>query len=639
MKKAMLMWGMAMLLLGPAVARAALSYTDSHGVERVLLPSPAHLAVVPAAGVQARQELALQPAFDFEAGILEHGDLWVFKLRPQYQGRGEEIGRRLVAAGLAERAGLVFAVRGSEAFYLLDRGVLVRFAAASADAAGLLASAGLEIERILDRRQAVYLCRAGDAEAALAAARLAARLPGVEWALPDFAVPITLYYTPNDPYYGEQWHHQQSNGHHIHSQEAWDVTFGDGQVIVAVVDTGLDEGHPDFDPARIVTGYDVPGGDNDPTPPADSMNAHGTCCSGEIAASMNNSEGGAGVCPSCSLMGVRMMDAYTTYTELAQGYQAINYATSNGAWVISNSWGITQDIIDGGQVDMAPFYTAVQNAVNNGRGGLGAVVLFASGNGDSSGNAVAIGPGELANMAEVMAVGGTDDNDIVVSYSNYGPNLSVVAPTGGSGSGDPQILTTDTIGSRGFSRNGTFWAPGFWGDYDTGMPEPDNTGNYTRYFNGTSAACPIAAGVVALVFSANPTLTGAEARCIVEQTADKVGGVSYDGNGHNNYYGYGRVNAGRAVRAAELGFDNPLGSLCAEDFNCANDDCQKDQAGDFYGYCGGQDCSTLPDGTPCDDGDPCTENDTCSGGSCSGTPRDCSDGNPCTDDACDPGSG
>jgi len=332
-------------------------------------------------------------------------------------------------------------------------------------------------------------------------------------------------------------------------------------------------------------------------------------------------------------MGVRMMDGWAAVSELSNGYLAIQYATNNGAWVLSNSWGISQDLTS--QIDMQPFYTAVQDAVNNGRGGLGSVVLFASGN-----DGVALGIDELASMSEVMAVGGTDNSDQRVSYSNYGSNLSVVAPTGGSNSGDLQILTTDTLGSRGFSRNGEFWEPWFPGsDYNTHMSEPDSTGNYTRYFNGTSAACPIAAGVVALTFSANPSLTGAEARFIVEQTADKVGGVSYDSNGHNNYYGYGRINAGRAVRAAEIGFNNPDGSQCAEDFNCTNDDCQKANASDFYGNCGGLDCSSLPDGSPCDDGNSCTINDQCSGGVCTGSAKDCSDGNVCTDDSCNPANG
>ncbi|RME21121.1 MAG: hypothetical protein D6806_15245, partial [Deltaproteobacteria bacterium] len=618
-----------------AAGQEWLGYRDSSGTLRTLVPSQSHVAVVPAAG--KAEQLMLFEGFDAREQPLVFRGLVVARLDGSLRGRQLEVGAELVQKGLAERTGLVFSAGRKIVF--LDREVIVRLKEPCCSPGSILAKIGLEFESWLDESRTMLLARAQDARSALAASVAAGDVPGVEWAIPDFAVPIDLYYTPNDPYFSEQWHLYQSNGHHIHADEAWDVTTGDSQVIVAVVDTGLDETHPDFEASRIVTGFDVVGNDNDPTPPGDSMNAHGTCCSGEIAATNDNGEGGAGVCPGCSLMGVRMMDGWTTFAQLSQGYKAINYAVQNGAWVLSNSWGIDQATINCGQVDMAPYYAAVQNAVNNGRGGLGCVVLFASGNGDQNGNAMQIGPDELANMPEVMAVGGTDNNDQVVSYSNYGPNLSVVAPTGSLVNGAPQILTTDTIGNRGFSRNGNFWAPSYWGDYNTHQPEPDNTGNYTRYFNGTSAACPIAAGVVALVFSANPTLTGAQARFIVEQTADKVGGVTYDQNGHNDYYGYGRVNAGRAVRAAELGFNNPDGSICAENFNCANNDCQKAQPGDFYGYCGGQNCSTLPDGSACNDGDPCTVNDVCSAGACSGTPKNCSDGNVCTDDACNPADG
>jgi len=609
------------------------SYINSHFEEIELTPAADRIAIVPADGFLIEEVLAVRDELVFDGRVRRHDcGLLEIPLAYEFRGRATRVTRQLEADGLVSRIGAVFSVPGDRRPVLLDRGVLVRLSGTPGTSpADLLAPTGLEVVRQLDRYGELFLCRAEDAMGALAASREASRLDTVIWALPDFLVPIEFYLQPNDTYYDEQWYHYQSSGAHIHSEEAWDVTTGDTQVIVSVIDTGLDEDHPDFASTNIVTGYDLPGNDSDPTPPADAMNAHGTCCSGEVAASIDNNEGMAGTCPGCSLMGIRMMDGWASMTEISDGYLAIEYATDNGAWVLSNSWGINQSATS--QVDMQPFYDAVLDAVTNGRGGLGAVVLFASGN-----DGVAIGADELANMPEVMAVGGTDHTDTRVDYSNYGSNLSVVAPTGGSGSGDPQILTTDTIGDRGFSRDGTFWAPLMQGwDYDTGQPEPDSTGNYTRYFNGTSAACPIAAGVVGLVFSANPALTGAEARFVVEQTADKVGGVSYGTDGHHDYYGYGRVNAGRAARAAEIGFNNPLGHICAEDFNCSVDLCTKCSPTDYYGYCG--ECSYSPDGTNCDDCDLCTENDQCSGGDCAGTPVDCDDDNPCTDDACNPASG
>jgi hypothetical protein len=441
--------------------------------------------------------------------------------------------------------------------------------------------------------------------------------------VPDFVVPVDLYHQPNDPHYGLQWHHNQASDADIDSEAAWDVTMGDPQVIVAVIDTGVDLDHPDFHPARIVTGYNSKTGQNDPTPLAGAMDAHGTACSGEVLAVADNNEGVVGVCPGCSLMGIKLMDGMDSMTQISNGYLAIEYAGDNGAWVLSNSWGIDQSVI--GQVDIQPLYDAIQDAAQNGAGGRGAVVLFASGN-DGRG----IGSSELQNMTEVMAVGGSGADDQRVDYSDYGSNLSVVAPTGaidmwGTFIG-PQICTTDTVGDRGFSRNGYFYTPGPWGDQRTNNQEPDTSGNYTKYFNGTSAACPVAAGVVALAWSANTSLTGAQVRFVVENTADKVAGP-YGGDGHSDYYGYGRVNAGRAVRAASIGFDNPDGSVCAEDFNCLGGTCAKASPGDPEGICA----------TPCTSDADCAAGEKCASSVClpaCSSHGDCDAGAVCQDGAC-----
>jgi uncharacterized protein (TIGR03382 family) len=536
------------------------------------------------------------------------GGLVELSLQPSHQGRQAEVARSLVTEGLAERAGAVFTVPGTERTFSLDRQVIVKLRESSTDR-NWIQDTGLQIVKELGHDGSLFLCRARDAGSALDASVQVAGRRGVAWALPDFTVPIQLYHRPGDPYYLDQWHHNQVSDAHIGSEAAWDITMGDTQVIVAIIDTGVDQGHPDFDPLRTVTGFNAQTGGNDPSPLSDAVDAHGTACSGEILASADNDEGVVGVCPGCSLMGVKMMDGAASQTQISQGYLAIEYATDNGAWVLSNSWGIDQSLI--GQVDIQPFYTAVQDAVNNGRGGKGAVVLFASGNGNSwTGEAEPIGANELQNQAYVMAVGGTGPNDSVVGYSDYGPNLSVVAPTGAINYTNPQdmfdgpqILTTDTVGDAGFSRGGYYWMPGFFGDERTDFVEPDATGNYTAYFNGTSAACPIAAGVVALVFSANPDLTGDQARQIVEQTADKVGGANYGIDGHDDHYGYGRVNAARAVKVASLGLDNPDGSVCADDLNCDSGLCVKDSPNDPEGICYTP-CTTVDD---CGPGERCAD--------------------------------
>jgi subtilisin family serine protease len=542
-------------------------------------------------------------------------------LDPAYRGLGDVVARRLVEAGLARRVGMLFAVPGTDKTFSLDRGVIVRLREPSA--ISVLSEVGLVPVSELGHDRTLWVCRAADANQALNAVVLAMGRPEVAWAAPDFVVPVDLYHRPNDTHYGLQWHHNQTSDADIDSEAAWDTTMGDSQVIVAVIDTGVDENHPDFHPARIVTGYNAVTGQNDPTPLPGAIDAHGTACSGAILAVADNDEGVAGVCPGCSLMGIKMMDAMSTQTQISNAYLAIEYATDNGAWVLSNSWGIDQSVI--GQVNMQPFYDAVRDAVQNGAGGRGAVVVFAAGN-DGQG----IGSDELQNMEEVMTVGGTGPDDQRVDYSDYGPNLSVVAPTGaidrrGSFVG-PQICTTDTIGDRGFSRGGYFYTPGPWGDLRTDNQEPDTGGNYTQYFNGTSAACPIAAGVVALAWSANTSLTGAQVRFVVENTTDKVVGP-YDGDGHSDYYGYGRVNAGRAVRAAAIGFDNPDGSVCAEDFNCLGGTCAKSSPDDPEGICA----------TPCVSDADCAAGEKCVSSVClpaCASHSDCDVGAVCSDGVC-----
>jgi subtilisin family serine protease len=510
------------------------------------------------------------------------------RLAPAAAGREAEVLGALEAAGLVASRGLLFEPDGPGQPFALDRQVILRLRAPAPDGVHALASAaGFASWEPLDGGGRTYLLAAADAPAALEGAVALARRAEVDWALPDFAVPVRLMRTPTDPYWSHQWYQAAGTGG-TQAEAAWDVTLGDPQVVVAVVDTGVELDHPDFDPVRILPGYNALTQQADQTPLAGAVDAHGTACSGVIFAQHDSAEGLAGVCPGCSLMPIKMMDGMADLAQLSQGYRALQFALSQGAWVVSNSWGIDEQYTR--QVDMQPYYQAVRDLVSQGRGGQGAVVLFASGNGEQDwfGNvrATEIGPNELQAMPEVMAVGGTWTDDRVVVYSDYGPNLSVVAPTGSLDYNQAGIFTADTLGERGFSRHGKLYMPGMWGsDMDTGVSEPDSTGNYSAHFNGTSAACPIAAGVVALALSANPGLSGAQARLVVERTADKVGGVTYDARGHHERYGFGRVNAARAIRVASLGLELPDGAACAEALNCAHESCWKTSPGEALGVC------------------------------------------------------
>ncbi len=141
---------------------------------------------------------------------------------------------------------------------------------------------------------------------------------------------------------------------------------------------------------------------------------------------------------------------------------------------------------------------------------------------------VATGVSYPANHPDAIAVGASTDFDYRADYSQYGAELSFVAPSSGGYSG---ISTIDRAGSAGYNTSA-----GTSGDYSSG-------------FGGTSSASPLAAGVGALILSVNPDLTAVQVRDLMRSTADKIGGATYAG-GFNSFYGYGRINANAAVNAS-----------------------------------------------------------------------------------------
>ncbi len=129
-----------------------------------------------------------------------------------------------------------------------------------------------------------------------------------------------------------------------------------------------------------------------------------------------------------------------------------------------------------------------------------------------------------ASYASAIAVGASTDADLRSDYSEYGGKIDFVAPSNG---GWNDIATLDPVGVVGWTAQ-----------------------DYKMNFGGTSAATPLAAGIAALMISENPSLTALEVRTLMHQTCDKIGGVAYNTNGTNPFYGYGRVNARRAVGSA-----------------------------------------------------------------------------------------
>ncbi|MEL7248513.1 MAG: S8 family serine peptidase [Bacteroidota bacterium] len=373
------------------------------------------------------------------------------------------------------------------------------------------------------------------------------------FAEPDFLRIINRLNT-TDPSVSDQWSLDNDGvntsqygglpGSDMSVFSAWGTTTGSSNVRVAIIDEGVDLAHPDL-LANLDPGFDATGLNSGGAPTGD--DAHGTACAGIVAAVGNNNLGGAGVAYNCRIVPVRI--AYSSGTLWITNNtwisNAINWSWQTGnADILSNSWG-------GGSPSSA-INGAIDNAVNNGRGGLGSPVLFAAGN-DNGANGY---PATYEPTISVIAMSMCDERKSPSSCdgegwwgSNFGNGADVAAP-------GVKIFATDISGPNGYSN-----------------------GDYTPSFNGTSSACPNAAGVMALILSVNSNLTGEEARFVLESTTDKVGGYNYNSNvgGQPNgtwstQLGYGRVNADAAVQSLASAAQNdagitgvvaPNGTVCA----------------------------------------------------------------------------
>ncbi|MCB2206201.1 S8 family serine peptidase [bacterium] len=359
------------------------------------------------------------------------------------------------------------------------------------------------------------------------------------YAEPDFLMLLKRMNT-NDTYLAYQWalnntgsaiQYNGTAGADMEVFNAWSISTGSPNVKVAILDEGTDLTHPDL-AANMLSGYDATGNGSGGGPSND--DAHGTACAGIVAAVGNNNTGIAGVAYNCKIIPIRI--AYDNgsgqwVTSNSWIATAINWAWNNaGADVLSNSWG--------GGSPSSLINTAIDNAITQGRGGLGASVLFSAGNG----NGTVSYPANYNSTIAVAAMSMCEERKSPTSCdgetwwgSDYGTNLDIAAP-------GVKIYTTDISGAAGY-----------------------NSGDYYATFNGTSSACPNAAGVMALIYSVNPLLSHTQARQILETTTEKVGGYTYTANvagqpngTWSNELGYGRINAYNAVQAA-------VSSICVTD--------------------------------------------------------------------------
>jgi serine protease len=324
------------------------------------------------------------------------------------------------------------------------------------------------------------------------------RDPNVEWA--NFNYIGKAFWVPNDEYYSYQWHYPK-----INMPQAWEITKGSPDVIVAVVDQGFYPEHPDLQCVVTVSGHDYVNNDNDPT--CDTFYCHGAHVAGTILACTNNTIGVAGIAPQCKLMPVKVIDKHGSYQDLwlAEG---IVWAVNHGADVINLSLGVQYVTPSCPAPNPGPpVSTAIQTAADSG------VVVVAS-----SGNDNLACVSYPAAFTHCIAVGATGPGDTLAPYSNYGPALDVVAPGGDYDhygvSGMVASTTTDP-------------ATGAYGYY---------------YMQGTSMAAPHVTGAVALLLSHSPGMSAAEVRAALENTAVDLGSPGFD-----NQYGHGRIDVYAAL--------------------------------------------------------------------------------------------
>ncbi|MBD3334918.1 MAG: PKD domain-containing protein, partial [Candidatus Eisenbacteria bacterium] len=362
--------------------------------------------------------------------------------------------------------------------------------------------------------------------------------------------------TPNDGFYGDQWHLDQSSDHDMDAPEAWNVETGQPAVVVAMLDTGVRYYHKDLGGVNASAsnpgaargnmwlndaelggasgvdddgngyvddwvGYDFVDGasncwsgedcstkDNDPR----DFNGHGTHCAGNISAINNN--GYATCAPSGGWgngsleelgNGVRTMACRVgwsgSYFGQEVGYvrmdfcaEAFYYAADMGARIASCSWGSSNS---GGIADAVSYFT-----------GMGGLVYKAAGNdGGQSAD-------YLCGRSDVISVAATDQNDCKASFSTYGTWVDIAAPG------------VDVMSLY----------------HDHGDPGSD----YVATMSGTSMATPLAAATAALVWSQNPTWSASQVEQRIYDTADAIDGLSCN-SAYIGKLGAGRVNAFRAV--------------------------------------------------------------------------------------------
>ncbi len=337
----------------------------------------------------------------------------------------------------------------------------------------------------------------------------------------------------NEPFFQYQWYLTYTKNNFslsaaidpdasVHILDAWKYTRGKG-VKVAVIDNNFEVTHKDLQ-ANVAVSYNADLQSNDVSNDSDES-SHGTATAGFIAA-VPNGYGILGTAPDAKLVLIEQF-----FDDDAATIRAFEYAKNQGAKIISNSWG-TGHVSEAIAVELASLKD--QNIT----------IFFASGNNgptltSSNQNLDAPGITDESELPSVIGVGATNELNKLASYSNYGRNIDILAP-GGEFLG---LLGLDDTGPAGVAYTSYTFTNGYTLDLDDAH----------AFETGTSFACPVAAGVAALMLAVNPALTPEQIRTLLIQSTDKIESdyVYYDENGFNLKRAYGKINAARAVALAK----------------------------------------------------------------------------------------
>lgn len=333
----------------------------------------------------------------------------------------------------------------------------------------------------------------------------------------DYVTPDWLCYpASDDPLYPTQWQHLA-----VQSSGAWATTMGSSDVLVGIVDAGIDLNHEDLAANIALPGLNSVGRPADAPAGGNvfdiSSQSHGTRCAGIVAAIASNQRGGVGIAPGVRVLPVRCSNSASGSAFLSDILNGAEWAARNGATVVSVSYnGVT-----------SPAVSTRGTVLKS----LGTLLVYAAGNSNAELSAA-------ADWSDVIIVGACDRSDQRYDQSNYGIPIDITAP-------GVDILTTITLNRYATS-------------------------------TGTSFAAPQVAAVAALVWSLTPAVSPDDVQNAILQSAIDIGDPGKDLS-----FGYGRLNAMRALQfingtavfwASPVVPHNPISGLSLRLYESTEDD-------------------------------------------------------------------